>query len=155
MLFKATEILKIAVQIEKNGESFYNAVKDKVHDSKAKELLEHLAQEEAQHIIDFENIFKNVSFNETKDSYLGEFEEYMNVLLEDNVFVKNNLESVVSKISNHIEAIDIALSFEKDSLLFFNELKKVVSNIDTKNLDSLIAQEQEHIRRLAKAKKEM
>lgn len=155
MLFKSTEILRIAVQIEKNGESFYNAVKEKVHDPKAKELLEYLAKEESQHIVDFENIFKNVSINESAESYTGEFEDYMNILLEDNIFVKNTIDSVVANIKNHIDAIDTAIRFEKDSLLFFNELKKIVSNIDTKNLDALISEEHRHIVRLSKVKKEI
>lgn len=146
-VFKAEEIIDFAVQIEKNGQKFYQALVEKTEDPELKKIFNDLAEAEAQHIIDFQSILgelKNATLNE---SYPGEYEEYVTSLAKDHVFTKG-IEEVAETVQNPIDGIDIALRFEKDSILFFTELKELVSEDNAKTVQKLINEEKKHILRL-------
>ena len=54
-----------------------------------------------------------------------------------------------------MEAINMGIGFEKDSIVFYEGMKKVVPEYDLKILDELIAQEQSHLRKLSDLKKNL
>ncbi|SMB87398.1 Rubrerythrin [Desulfonispora thiosulfatigenes DSM 11270] len=150
-MFKAIEVLNFAVQVEKNGEIFYNTVAELSEDAKVKEIFTGLAKAEAQHIVDFTALMEGVSNVETPEAYEGEFEEYMKALVDSHVFIKNtDVKALAGKVSSPREAIDLAMSFEKDSILFFSELRRVVTDHNQNTIDDLINQEHAHIRTLAR-----
>jgi rubrerythrin len=47
------------------------------------------------------------------------------------------------------EAIQMAIGFEKETLLFFYNLRDLVTDRDQKTIDRIIAEEKSHVRRLA------
>lgn len=155
-MFKAIEVINFAVEVEKNGELFYQTVAELTEDEKVKEIFTALAKAEAQHIIDFTALMDNVSKYETPQSYDGEFDEYMKALVDNHVFIKNtDVKALAEEITTPREAIDLAMSFEKDSILFFMELKNMVTEDNKDTLQELIDQEHGHIRTLAKLRTQL
>ena len=51
------------------------------------------------------------------------------------------------------EAVGLGIKFEKDSITFYEGMKKVVPEYDQKIIDRLIGQEKEHLRQLTELKK--
>ena len=59
------------------------------------------------------------------------------------------------EMGNPGSAIRIALSFEKDAILFFHELLNVTREEGKMSVEMVIAEEREHIRRILELKEEL
>ena len=152
-VFAASEIVELGVQIEKNGRDFYNAVAEKSKDKKAKDIFEYLAAEEEKHIAVFQKILNSVEKYQPSESYPGEYFAYMNALASDHVFTKKNKgEDVAKKTKSDKEAVEIGIGAEKDSIIFYEGMKKVVPRNDHSLLEQLIAEEQAHLTKLSELK---
>jgi len=62
---------------------------------------------------------------------------------------------IAQKIKDDKEAIEIGIDAEKDSILFYTEMKKLVPKDGHKTIDKLIGQEQEHLRKLSELKRSL
>ncbi|QGG49293.1 ferritin-like domain-containing protein [Heliorestis convoluta] len=154
MLFKSSEIVEFAVAIERNGEAFYKSLLGKVKSGQAHHVLQYLAAAEQQHIKDFQSLRDRLGDYQAPQQYDGEYEAYLTFLIESNVFGKApEVEKLVAQIQTDQDAIDLAIRFEKESILFFNELLRLVSESDKEPVKELIRQEQEHILKLVELRK--
>jgi len=148
--FSGEEIIRLAVEIEKAGQAFYEAAARKVGDSEVAALFTALGGEEERHIVDFqtlgERLKKEFSANE---SYTGEYGDYLKAIIDQHVFNLENVDSLVENVVVAREALAIALRFEKDSILIFQEFLEVVDQKGREVVQKLIDQEREHIRVLA------
>jgi rubrerythrin len=152
-LFQAVEIVDVAVRIEKNGFAFYSEVARQASNFAVKEVFDYLAKAEKQHILDFDNLGKDLEKYEPPESYPGEYALYMQALAEENVFTKDNaMKTLAKKVAQVDEAIGIGIGFEKDSIIFFSEMKKFVPASGQKTIDNLVEQEKEHLRKLLELK---
>lgn len=154
-LFSGKEVLEIAIQIEKNGYTFYSQAAKKVTDKTARELIEWLAQEEKSHISRFEDILS--SFNpEELDMSPAEFEEYslyLKALADARVFTTElKAEEAAREVKSGKEAIDLAIGFEKDSLLFLHGIRMMVKGPDAVVVEELQREEMLHLKKLVELK---
>jgi len=153
-VFGGSEIVEMGVQIEKNGKDFYEALTGQSKSQKAKDIYKFLAGEEEKHILTFQKILDSVHKYEPPEAYPGEYFAYMKNLAGSYVFTEKDKGSEIAKnIKDDKEAVSIGIEFEKDSIVFYTEMKKVVSDYDQKTIDSLIAQEQDHLHKLSDLKK--
>lgn len=152
-IFAGSEIIELGVEIEKNGRDFYEAVFAISKDETAKKLFKYLAGEEEKHIVIFEKILVATEKYEPVESYTGEYSSYMKALAAECVFTKkNNGKENAKKIKSDKEAVELGIGFEKDSIIFYEGMKKVVPEYDHKIINSLIVQEQSHLRQLTELK---
>lgn len=148
--FSGEEIVRLAVTIEKQGQKFYEIAAGKIDDPEIKGIFEYLAGEEKQHISDFESLGDKLSKDFTpNESYVGEYSDYIKALIDNHVFNHDNIDKLVDGITVTREALAIALRFEKDSILIFQELYNVVDDSGREIIGKLINQEKQHIRKLA------
>ena len=153
-IFSGSEIVELGIQIEKNGRDFYDTLVRQSRNKKAKEIFKYLAGEEEKHIATFRRILDKLEKYEPPESYPGEYFAYMNALASDYVFTqKNKGEEIAKNITSDKEAVDTGIGFEKDSILFYEGMRKVVPEYDHGVIDELIAQEQNHLRQLSDLKK--
>lgn len=153
-LFRGSEIVNIAIQIEKNGETYYTTLARSLKNEKVKKLFQFLAAQEEKHVSAFGRILPQVEKYEPHgESYSGEYENYMKALADSHIFTEESAGEVVAqKVKTEVEAMDMALGFEKDSILFYSEMKKFVPKSEHKILDSLIEQERGHLRKISDIK---
>jgi len=148
--FSGGEIIRLAVDIEKAGKLFYEKAAAVVDDQEVKDVLTYLAGEEEKHVSDFQTLGKglkeDVVYNE---SYPGEYGDYLKSLIDSHVFNEHNVNDLVRDIKAPREALAIAFRFEKDSIVIFQEFSNVVDANGKVMIDALIAQEKEHIRKIA------
>lgn len=149
LFFSGSEIIEVAVQIERNGCSFYKKLADSFNDKDIKNLFIHLAGEEEKHIKSFQSLYE--SFKEYKPDIADEEEyyDYINMLASMNVFTKKEgIDKELSKIKDKKDALNMAIRFEKDSIIFFAEIKGLVRESERDAVEDLICEEQKHLRRL-------
>lgn len=155
-IFAGSEIVELGIQIEKNGRDFYNALVEQLKNQKAKETFKYLAGEEEKHIAVFQNILDSVHKYEPPESYPGEYFAYMNALARDYVFTqKDKGREIAKNVKGDKEAISLGIGFEKDSIIFYVGMKKVVPEYDHKIVDRLITQEQDHLRQMSELKESL
>ena len=123
--FSGCEIIEIAIQIEKNGIDFYNGLIEMSKHDKAKEVFKYLAQQEEEHIRIFKGIFDPKCSYEPQGAYPDEYFAYMNALASGYIFTKENKgKEIASGVKNDKEAIDLGIKFEKESILFYEGMRK-------------------------------
>lgn len=155
-LFKGWELVKLGVQIEKNGRDFYTSLIPRLKDSQAAGTFKYLAGEEEKHIEVFQGISDKLEKSGQTESYPGEYLDYMNVLAGECVFTKENKgEELAKKTHSDKEAVNMGIGFEKDSIVFYAGMKKAVPESDHKVIEELIEQEQNHLRQLSDLKKKL
>lgn len=153
-IFAASEIVELGIQIEKNGRDFYNALADKSKSAKAKEIFQYLSGEEEKHILVFQKILDSVEKYEPAETYPGEYFAYMNALASEYVFTQKDKGAQIARSTKtDKEAVDLGIGFEKDSIIFYEGIKKTVPEYEQKIVDELIAQEQKHLLQLVDLKK--
>ena len=157
--FSAEEIIKLSTDIEKSGYNFYSTLAAKVENAKAKVAFQFLADEEGQHIKDFEALGVDLAKEFVVDEkYSGEYKEYLDSLIESHIFNQSDIEdmfNMFNKISDVKDALDIALRFEKDSIIIFQSFLTVVGEKGKDVISRLIDEELGHIKKLGMLKKEL
>lgn len=155
-IFAGSEIVELGIQIEKNGRDFYNALVKLSKNQRAKETFKYLAGEEEKHIAVFRKILDSVHKYEPPESYPGEYFAYMNALASEYVFTQEHKgDETAKRTKSDKGAINLGIGFEKDSILFYEGMKKVVPPYDHKIVHELIIQEQDHLRQLSDLKKSL
>jgi len=153
-IFAGSEIVEIGIQIEKNGRDFYTTLVGQSKNQKASELFKYLAGEEEKHIAVFQNILNALEKYEPAEAYPGEYSAYMHALASEHIFTQKDKGAEVAKrVKSDKQAIEMGVGFEKDSIVFYEGMKKVVPEYDHKILDNLIEQEQSHLKQLLDLKK--
>ena len=149
----ACELAEIAVQIEKNGMDYYFALAEKSDNPEMRLIFEYLAREEEKHI----DIFKKVSDDscdyQPKEVYPDEYFAYLRALAGQYIFTKEKAgRDIASKVKDYKEGIDLGIQFEKDSILFYEEMQKMVPEKDKSTVEKLILEEKKHLRKLCDLK---
>jgi rubrerythrin len=155
-IFAGSEIVELGIQIEKNGQDFYNTLSAQTKNDKAKGLFEYLAGEEARHIQVFNKILEKTTKYEPAGLDADEYYAYMNSLASEHVFTQKDKGTEIAKgISSDKEAVQMGIGFEEDSIVFYQGVKKIVPQYDQTTVDQLIAQEEQHLRQLIELKSKL
>ncbi|MBN1887997.1 MAG: ferritin family protein [Thermoflexales bacterium] len=152
-LFTASEALEMAMEIEKSGEVFYRAVAAQAAEAGLKELFEDLAAQEQMHYL----VFQKMAGHKL-DANLpavgvehDEYQAYLQVALDNALFAgPDKALAAAKKAQDKTSALRAALGFEKDTLLFFYDLRDMVGEADRGALDRIIREEKAHLQRLAR-----
>ncbi|NOQ23014.1 MAG: rubrerythrin [Candidatus Aegiribacteria sp.] len=154
--FNAEEILRMAEQIEKNGQEFYRNASNAVDDFEVSRLLSDLAEWEKGHEILFTSMRNELSREEKTRTAIDPYCEaalYLKAMADDHVFKQQTAESLTQfkEDESTEKIIDLAIQFEKDSLLFFLGLERMVSpRLGKERVYEIIDEEIGHIAYLEK-----
>lgn len=155
--FSGTEVIEMAIQIEKKGYDFYTVLQNNAKKGNMKDLFEWLAKEEKRHITVFEGLRQAFANIDMKDFYnWEEVALYFKALIDTKVF-PNTIEgkNLAEELEDEIGAIHISISFEKDNILFFQEIRDLVEEKERKIINRLIKEEKSHIMKLLKTKQQI
>ncbi len=154
-VFTAAEALEMAMEIEKNGETFYNAVAAKSTDPEIKALFEDLADQERGHYQVFQEMLEGMKpAPELSAAEYDEYQVYVQVALNNALFAGPPYGAGALALAKQAEdretALRAAMGFEKDTMLFFYDPREMVSEADRAAVSSVIREEKKHLRRLAR-----
>ena len=153
ILFTGSELLEMALGIERNGAAFYAALADKTQNKDARALYDSLANEERKHLNTFQGMLKAVGQYQPPEDYAEEYMLYLKSLVDNSVFSNvTEAQQKAETISSEIKALDTGLQAEKDSILFYTEMQNFVRQPDRKIVLNIIDEEKVHLRRLSQLK---
>jgi rubrerythrin len=143
-MFSLREVLDLAIQIEKNGEQYYRDAVKKVSNSSLKSMLEWLAEQERKHQSWFSERKEKLG-TEGEDPEVAEMgSSILKGILGDQSFSLK--EADLSAIDGLEALIQLAVEFEKDSILFYEMIGSLIEDSDTsEKLNEIIAEENRHI----------
>ena len=155
-IFSASEVIEMGIEIEKNGRDFYNGVAQVSNNPQAVKIFRYLAGEEEKHIDRFKYILREVKNYEPAEAYPDEYFAYLKVLSGGYIFTKEKTGSKIAEtIKTDSDAIEMGIGFEKDSILFYHEIKRVVLEDEEKIIDKLIGEEQSHLIKLTELREQL
>ena len=148
-IFSASEVVEMGIKIEANGRDFYRETAARSKNGPAIKTFESLAMEEEDHIKRFESILSKVKKYEPSEAYPNEYFSYIKSLSGEYVFTESKKGSEIAKtVNSDKEAVDLGIGFEKDSILFYEEMKKFILEGEKNIVDKLLDQEKVHLRKL-------
>jgi rubrerythrin len=154
IIFSGSELLEVALGIERNGTAFYQALAEKTKNDSARLIYEHLAAEEIKHLKTFQGMLDAVGNYQPPEGYAEEYELYLKSLVESSVFTDvAHAQQIAARISSEAEALDIGIQAEKDSVLFYTEMKNMVKPADHQIILNIINQERDHLNQLSQLKR--
>jgi rubrerythrin len=149
--FNADEIFTIAIDIEKNGEKFYRRAAELAPAGEGKELLNDLADWEKTHIRMFSEMheeLKGLTDSDFDWDPYGQAELYLQAIADGEVFCFNE-DSVrfAEQSESTKEVLEFALAREKDAVIFYTSIEKVIPNeLTGKKIDAIVKEEISHVR---------
>ena len=154
VFFAGSELLEIAMGIERNGMAFYQALADKTGKSDVKDIYTYLAGEEKKHLDTFQGMSGSLGQVKLPETYTEEYMLYLKSLVDSVVFSNiTEAQQKAAKVSSEIEAVDIGIQAEKDSILFYIELQNLVRERDSKVVLKILDEEKNHLRQLWELKR--
>jgi rubrerythrin len=141
--FSIREVVEQAVQAEKLGNEFYTKMADRFHDrSELKKLFELLASHEIRHGSSFSGLKEKLGDEEPEG--WDEVTQYLRAIVDSEFFLGTDkcLPSL-EHVKTAAEAIDFALCFERETLLYYHAFREILKDKDI--IDAIIKEEKSHI----------
>ena len=155
--FSIQEIIEIAIEIEKNGAEFYGALAKLAETDRLKELYNYLRKQEEGHIARFQEILGAAGGYQISEAYYAtQYMGYMKALADERVFRSDiSPAEVADGAGTPGAAINIAIGFEKESVLFLHEMWELVPESGREPIQKLLDEERNHLRQLSEIKAQM
>lgn len=150
-MFSVTEIVDIAIQLERNGERFYRKGIAMVSGESLRRLLKWLADEEVRH---------REHFTAMKAGYLRREESHaervggsiLQGAVSDHAFSLDEVD--FATITSEDMLVELAIGFEKDGITFYDLMQGFIDDPDTLTIIREISdEERKHIELLTEHKK--
>lgn len=143
--FSIHEVIEQAIRTEQLGYEFYTQTAKKFEDDNSlNTLFLNLAEKERHH----EEVFTRLK-DKVDDQDFNEWEEvsnYFRAVVESEFFLgKNKSLPSLDHITSVKEAVRFAISFEKETLLYFVGIKSEVHESDSQIVEEIIEEEKSHI----------
>jgi len=150
-LFKMGEFINMAVKDEETGLAFYRSMAETTGNSKLKESFSKIADQENVHAERYRKMQGDVGDNFPREEYPGQYDNFLNALLSTRAFPEPEAAAREAKnLKTDLEAIDLALTLEKDTLLLYYDMQSFIPETHKNIVDDIIEEEKGHIEELAK-----
>ena len=155
--FAGSEVLQMAVELERNGKAFYDSVIRVVKEEKVRDIFQFLSDEEVRH----EKVFKEMLEEVEPELPASPYDDtemilYFRSLIDKKIFPgEDEGRSMKKDLSDPVAALRIALSMEKDSVLFYHELLPMTREKDRETMERIIEEERDHIHRILQLKSDL
>lgn len=152
----AGELYQVAVGIEKNGVAYYGALAEAVDNPQLKRTYLDLAEMEKGHIKVFEGLAATVESGPVLTPDVEqEYDAYLKALIDSAVFRDDSVaRDLATRVVGTAEALQLALGAERDSILFYMEMKSLVPAKERETVDRIIQEERAHLRELSALKQQ-
>jgi rubrerythrin len=151
--FSGSELVNIAIGIEGRGIVFYDVMAKSTQNEAAREVFNYLADMERGHIETFKGMLDDADKFQIPADESGQYTAYLRALVESAVFSDDLVTSeMAAQAESDAAALELAIQAEKDSILFYYEMKEVMPQRAQATVDSIIAEEKSHLRQLSELK---
>ncbi len=150
-VFTAGELYDIAVGIERNGVAYYESLSQLATDKGLKDTYNQLANMERHHVDVFQGLRATASLDVVvPQADENEYGSYLKALIDSSVFTSDKVaRDMAKRASGPAEALQLALGAEKDSILFYTEMRDLVPQRERDAVTKIINEERTHVRDLS------
>ncbi len=149
--FSPSEVLEMAVELERRGIQFYRKLQMNAS-PRPRELFAFLEEQEKKHLQLFTGLRESLEEALTW-SYDEEAMKYLGTIVENGILGKVLGDTLPSSLTLE-EAIEIGIQVEKESVLFYQGFYPLMSETKHSILEEIIAEEKRHVVQLTELKKE-
>jgi len=151
------EVIEMAIATERSGQAFYQNASRLAKENSLKELFQYLAEEEEKHLKTFQNFYNTLKKKPEITPYNWEEAKlYLEALVDSKFFASpEKAINLVKEAKDELEVINSAMSFEKETLLFFYQILEMIKSQEQELVKKIIEQEKKHIQRLSTMKSEL
>jgi len=144
--YSIDEILEMAIRTETLGYQFYTAMAEKFKkDEGLVKLFTTLASKEKVHEKTFTELKTMVAKKGPEPVQWEEVSNYMRAFVESEFFLgRGKALPSMDHVKTVHDAVKFAMGFEKETLLYFHELRAIVKEKEV--VDEVINEEKSHIR---------
>ena len=142
---KASDILSIAVEIERRGNDFYRTLADRAESDTHKAFFIQMASEEKVHESIFSAMLQRVGGTDIPQGATGE--EYMHYVSD--IIDSHCLFSADQAALATASPIAQAMQLEKDTLLYFLAMESMVPESEQHHVRACAEEERKHLHRLS------
>lgn len=154
--FSASELINIAIGIEGRGIAFYDTMARSTENAEARDIFQCLADMERTHVRIFQGMLGEADKYQPPESYAGEYAAYLQALVDSAVFTDDLATSeMANQVDSDIKAIELGISAEKDSILFYYNMKELMGQRAQAMVNKIITEEKSHLRQLSELKKKL
>lgn len=155
-LFRAAEILDMAIQIEQQGVAFYQACSVAARAQKIREVFDFMIGQEQEHARTFSHMKEGLDDFRLPETYSGETRNYVDTFVKDRVFHEiEKASSDAGQVPDPFRAIEFAIEFQQRSILFYSGMKQIVRASENEIIERIISEEHDHIRRLLALRRDL
>jgi rubrerythrin len=154
--FSGSELINIAIGIEGRGIVFYDVMAKSTQNEAARDVFNYLADMERGHIETFKAMLEGADKFQISADESEQYTAYLRALVDSAVFSDDLVTSeMAAQAESDAAALELAIQSEKDSILFYYEMKEVMPQRAQATVDNIIAEEKSHLRQLSELKKKL
>ena len=152
-LFDVRELISMAVKDEETGIAFYKGLAKVAKTQDVKDTCMEIAQQEEGHAARFLKMLEEIGHYQPREEYAGQYDEYVRALLNNKAFPEPEKAAEKARsVRSDVEGVLIAMSLERDALLFYQELKTLIKPEYMEYVEEIIDEERGHLIDLARLK---
>ena len=156
IIFSGNELINIAIGIERRGIAFYDTMVRSTENAATHNIFQYLAAMERAHIQTFEGMLAETDKYQIPETYAQEYASYFQALVDSAVFTDDMVTSeMATHVDSDIEALELAIGAEKDSILFYYEMREIMPHQAQPTVNSIITEEKSHLKQLSELKKKL
>lgn len=154
--YSGVELIGIAIGIERSGIAFYDIINKSTKNAVTRNLFKYLTDMERGHLKLFQGMLAAADKYEIPETCAQEYSPYLQALIDSAVFTEEKITGeMATRADTSMEALELAIVAEKDSILFYNEMKEMMSQEAKETLSKIIAEEKSHFEKLSALKKKL
>lgn len=156
IFFSGRELAEIAIGMERNGIAFYDVLVRSTENAEIRAVYDYLVGEERKHLALFQQMLPAVEGYKVPEVYTEDYALYLKALIESRVFSDEAMARAgAEELSSDAEALDIALALEKESILFYSEMRGLVRKQEQEVVNRVIDEERSHLRQFLALKEDL
>ena len=153
----AEEILEVAIATERQGAAFYERLATSAQDERVQEECRRLVEFERGHERTFRHLLGQRDVQRALSSLQAgqlsdEYQQYLSALVDSNMLPdEEKARQLADEAGSEVEAINIALQMEKNTILFYQELQSLLGQ-EGGVLQTILDEERSHVYQLNELK---
>jgi rubrerythrin len=153
-MFAVAEVVHVGVEDERSGVAFYGVLAESASDPGLRKTFADLAEEEKGHLRRFEEMLRGLGQVQVPEQHTNEYAAYMQALTSSRAFPdEQTAQAMARDCRDDAAALDLAIRFERDTLVLMQEMQQMVPQRDAAIVEQLKREEQGHLVVLAEARK--
>lgn len=152
-MYAAEEAIRFAIEAERCGQAFYEQLETAARAETVRFLCQDLARQEVEHARQFEKLLARVrEAGWIRPATWDELALAQSLIQERLLPDEATARQMAARAASDLEAIEIAIQLEKQSILFYTEMLDMTETRGRPVVEEILQAEKLHLRRLIELK---